>query len=235
MHVLVTRPEPQASATASLLESRGHVVRKAPLSTIERIEATLPPGGAVDAVLLTSANAAPALRTYREKPVYAVGGATAEAARLAGASSVHAAGGDWQSLARLLSSAEGPPAGSRLLHLSGAAIAGDLGGAAVRAGFAYTRRVVYAARATHYFAPETIALLAREELDAVLFLSPAHATIWHQLVERAAVIDRLFPLRAVVLSAAVGAALGELPWREIAVADAPEIARLIDRLEAVRG
>lgn len=235
MRVLVTRPEPQASATRAALEARGHVVHLAPLTTIERLPAELPPAAAVDAVLLTSANAAPTLEPYLDKPVYAVGGATARAARQQGAREVHVARGDWQSLAALIAGPAGPPRGSRLLHLSGADIRGDLGGAARRAGFACERRVVYAARPAQWLPARTLELLDREALDAVLFLSPAHATIWRRLVERAAASDRLFSLRAVALSAAVAAEIAGLPWREIRVAGAPELARLIDRLEDVGG
>jgi len=186
-------------------------------------------------VVLTSANAVHALDRYRDLPVYVVGSATADAARARGARALHVAAGDWQSLTRLLASAEGPPPGARLLHLSGAVITGDLAGAAAAAGFAYARHIVYAARPVQWLSRPTLALLAAGELDAVLFFSPAHATIWRRLIDRAAARDRLFPLRAVVLSTAVAAAVAGLPWRQIAVADAPEQARLIERLEAIGG
>ncbi len=232
MRVLVTRPEPQATATAGLLEARGHTVHKAPVARIELLPAALPAAADVDAVLLTSANGAQALAAFRALPVFAVGDATARAARAQGASSVRTAEGDWRSLAQLLGSDGGPPAGARLLHLAGAEVRGDLEGAARALGFAYQRCVVYAARPIPFLTADTIGLLERQALDAVAFFSPAHATIWRRQIERAAMEPSLFPLVALALSVAVAEPLHGLPWRAVRVAAAPEVASLIDRLEA---
>ena len=232
MRVLVTRPEPQATTTAALLETRGHVAYRAPLARIERLTPVLPDADEVDAVVLTSANAAFSLQPYRHLPVFAVGAATARAATAAGARTVTTAAGEWQSLARLLTGPSGPPRGARLLHLSGAEIRGDLGGAARAAGFSVDRHVVYAARAEPWLDRRVLALLQQAALDAVLFFSPAHATIWRRQIERAAVEDRLCSLLAVASSDAVAEPLRALPWRALRVAEAPEVARLIDRLEA---
>ena len=232
MRVLVTRPEPQATATAALFAARGHVAHKAPVARIVLLSANLPAVGDVDAVLVTSANAAKALRGLAALPVYAVGEATARAARAAGATVVHTARGDWRSLARLLRSADGPAAGARLLHLAGAEVRGDLAGAARAMGFAFERRVVYAARPVPWLATPTITLLERQELDAVAFFSPAHAATWRRQIERAAMEPSLFPLVALALSEAVAEPLGGLPWRAVRVAATPEVAALIDRLEA---
>lgn len=232
MRVLVTRPEPQATATAALLEARGHVVHKAPVARIERLPVALPAVDDVDAVLLTSANGAKALAACRALPVYAVGDATARAARAEGATTVSTAHGDWRSLARLLGSDIGPPKGARLLHLAGAEVRGDLEGAAEAMGFAYQRRVVYAARPVPFLAGDTVELLERQALDAVVFFSPAHATIWRRQIERAAMEPLLFPLVAMALSEAVAEPLHGLPWRAVRVAAAPEVASLLDRLEA---
>jgi uroporphyrinogen-III synthase len=231
--VLVTRPEPQATATAALLRARGHVAHVGPVARIERLRPALPPAATVDAIILTSANAAFALADFVDLPVFAVGEATARAARAEGAPQVTVAEGDWRSLARLLAGPGGPSPGGRLLHLAGAEVRGDLPGAARAAGFGFERRVVYAARAIDWLDPATLELLAAGALDAVLFFSPAHATIWRRLIERAAFTDRLFPLAAIALSEAVAEPLKALPWRRIGVAAAPEVARLIDRLEAL--
>jgi uroporphyrinogen-III synthase len=232
VRVLVTRPEPQATATAALLEARGHVAHKAPVARIEPVDVALPAVGDVDAVLLTSANGARALGRHAALPVYAVGEATARAARAAGAAIVHTAHGDWRSLARLLGGADGPASGARLLHLAGAEVRGDLAGAARALGFAFERRVVYAARPVPWLAPPTIALLERQSLDAVAFFSPAHAATWRRQIERAAMEPSLFPLVAMALSEAVAVPLDGLPWRAVRVAATPEVAALIDRLEA---
>jgi len=85
--VLIVRPEPGASATAARARALGLDPIVAPLFTVCPLEWKLPPSR-FDAVLLTSANAArhggEGLRAYANLPCYAVGEATAEAARAAG-------------------------------------------------------------------------------------------------------------------------------------------------------
>ena len=232
MRVLVTRPEPEATRTAALLAERGHLAHTAPLARIELLDTDLPAPAAVDVVLLTSANAVPALHAFRHLPVYAVGDATAAAARAAGAASVVSADGDWVRLASVLAGPSGPPAGSRLLHLSGTLTGGDLAGATGAAGFDYRRCPVYTLHPVPWLEPSTLRLLARGELDAALFLSPAHATIWRSLIRRAAAETHLFPIRAVCLSQAVARPLRELAWLSVEAATSPTLPALIHRLEA---
>ncbi len=231
MHVLVTRPEPQATRTAALLAERGHRTHVAPLAVIEPLRPELPAAEAVDAVLLTSANAVPALQTYLHLPVYTVGDATAAAARAAGAVQVVSADGDWLRLAALLTGPDGPPAGSRLLHLAGTAIAGDLAGAVRAAGFPCERRAVYTVRAAIALPPELLRLLDVGTLDAALFFSPLHARNWSRLVDEAAVSGKLAGIRAICLSEAVAQPLRELAWQGVKVARAPTLPALIDCLE----
>lgn len=86
--LLVLRPEPGASATAARARELGLGVIVAPLFTVCAIAWKPPDASAFDALLITSANAlrhaGPAIAKYRQLPVYAVGAATAAAAREAG-------------------------------------------------------------------------------------------------------------------------------------------------------
>jgi uroporphyrinogen-III synthase len=86
--VLVLRPEPGASATASQALKLGLDAIAVPLFEIEPIEWRLPDQGGLDGLLLTSANAirfgGAAMGALRGLEVYAVGDATADAARGAG-------------------------------------------------------------------------------------------------------------------------------------------------------
>src|SRR4051794_23634043 len=98
--VLVTRPEPDASATARRVAALGWEPVVAPVLRII--------GGAVscrtrfDAILVTSRNAIPALpEWYRHLPLLTVGSATASRARDAGFPIVVDADGDAGDLARL--------------------------------------------------------------------------------------------------------------------------------------
>jgi uroporphyrinogen-III synthase len=115
--VLVLRPEPGASATVEKARRRGLEAIAIPLFEIERVAWDAPDRARFDALLLTSANAAryggEGLRTLRDLPVYAVGEATAEAARDAGFDI--AATGDG-GVEHLLGSSG---AGLKLLHLCG--------------------------------------------------------------------------------------------------------------------
>src|SRR4051812_16935975 len=84
----------------------------------------------VQAVLFTSANgvrAFAAAERRRDIPAFAVGEATAAAARLAGFTTVDTAGGDVAALADLVRERLTPARGA-LLHAAGSAVAGDLSG-----------------------------------------------------------------------------------------------------------
>src|SRR5438309_6901935 len=86
--VLVLRPEPGATATVEKARAMGFDAAAVPLFDIEPIAWKAPETGSVDGLLLTSANAVrfggEALHSMRGLKVYAVGDATAEAAREAG-------------------------------------------------------------------------------------------------------------------------------------------------------
>jgi uroporphyrinogen-III synthase len=115
--VLVLRPEPGASATAERARERGLDAVAMPLFEIQRLDWQPPEPGAFDGLLLTSANAVrhggEGLQQLRQLPVYAVGDATAAAAREAGFDV--AATGD-AGVDRLLSLID---ADLKLLHLCG--------------------------------------------------------------------------------------------------------------------
>jgi uroporphyrinogen-III synthase len=86
--LLVLRPEPGATATVNRARSLGIDAVAVPLFDIERIAWTPPDPSAFDGLLLTSANAvrhgAEQLRSLHGLRAYAVGEATADAARAAG-------------------------------------------------------------------------------------------------------------------------------------------------------
>ncbi len=118
--VLVTRPEPGAAATAARLAAMGFKPFVLPLTEI--VSTPMVETGPCDAVVATSANAlrhAPAARlaAIREKRLYAVGEATAEAARQAGFADIAVAAGTAADLAGLIGSELAP--GARLVHLAG--------------------------------------------------------------------------------------------------------------------
>ena len=116
--LLILRPEPAASAAVAKARERGLEAVAVPLFEIEAIEWEPPEVTSFDGLLLTSANAVrhggDALAKLRKLKTYAVGEATAAAAREAGFDI--AAAGD-AGVDRLLGSIEPD---LKLLHLCGA-------------------------------------------------------------------------------------------------------------------
>jgi uroporphyrinogen-III synthase len=116
--LLVLRPEPGASETVERARSRGLDAVAVPLFIVEPVRWEPPEAGGFDGLLLTSANAVRCageqLQELRGLEAYAVGEATAAAARDAGFGI--GATGD-SGVDRLLGSI---PADLKLLHLCGA-------------------------------------------------------------------------------------------------------------------
>jgi uroporphyrinogen-III synthase len=115
--VLVLRPEPGASATVERARKRGLDAISVPLFEIEPVGWTAPDASGFDGLLLTSANAVRCggdqLQDLRGLQVYAVGEATANAAREAG---FDIASTGEANVDRLLGSVDPD---LRLLHLAG--------------------------------------------------------------------------------------------------------------------
>ena len=233
LHVLVTRPRPDAVALAAELERRGHSVLQQPLLEIE-IDANIPLDlDGAQALLFTSANGVRAFVARsgrRDLPVYAVGDATAGEARAQGFGNVDSAGGDVDDLAALVRR-KAQPADGALLHVSGSAVAGDLSGLLTSDGFAVRREQLYTARTVTRIDAAVRAALSAGTLDAVLFFSPRSAAAFANLVQAAEIGDTCENLTAVCLSDAVAAALAPLSWRTVTVAARPNQESLLASLE----
>ncbi|MGZ3264269.1 MAG: uroporphyrinogen-III synthase [Croceibacterium sp.] len=99
--ILAIRPEPGCQATVIAGQAAALAINSCPLFEIRLLEWTLPPGH-FDGLLLGSANAlrhgGPLVDNLVDIPVYAVGEATAEAARQRGFAVVRTAHGGLQNL-----------------------------------------------------------------------------------------------------------------------------------------
>jgi uroporphyrinogen-III synthase len=183
VRLLVTRPQPEADATASRLRARGHEPLVAPLLAIRPVEG-LEPGAAIwSGALVTSANAlrvlsAPQVEALRDLPLLAVGRRTAEAARAAGFAAVESADGDAADLARL-AAARFADAPHPVLYLAGAERARDLEAALTPAGIAVRTVVVYRMAPARAFPTTVHAALVSGSIAGVLHYS-----------RRAAAVDR---------------------------------------------
>jgi uroporphyrinogen-III synthase len=239
MKALVTRPVEDAAPLVRALETRGIAAVVAPLLAIvpdpeagRRITDALI---GAQAVLFTSANGArsfAAASARRELPAFAVGDASAAAARIAGFRSVASAGGDVEDLARLVASRLAPMHGA-VVHVAGSEVAGDLAGLLATAGFSVRRAVVYAAIPAAALAPAVAAALGSGEVALALFFSPRTAAGFVRLAAAAGIAESCGAVTALALSPAVAAALATLPWQAVRVAEAPTQQALLAALDAV--
>jgi uroporphyrinogen-III synthase len=237
MRALVTRPRAEAESLAALLAVRGIEAVIEPLIEIAGTGEGLPDFGEAQAILCTSANGARTLaRASGERglPDFAVGDATARAAREEGFLRVESAGGDVGDLARLVTQRLRPTEG-KLVHVAGSAVAGDLAGALGSAGFSVERAVLYEAHAADALTAEAAALIADGKLDLALFFSPRTAHVFVALARAAKVDAGLMATTAISISEAADAELAHLPFRRRIVADAPTQAALLAAVDELAG
>ena len=214
--VLVTRPEPGASATAARLAQAGFMPVLAPFLQVRPCRVALPPTSRVRAVIAASGNALALPPGFHALPLLAVGDATAARARDAGFQDVRSADGDASDLAALAARLLRP--GPVLLATArgeGVRLAAMLR----RAGFRVHRRAVYASAAVRRF-PPAAAQAIREGLHAALFFSAATARSFVRLLPPA-LRPHLRDTDAVAIGPGVAAALQHLPWRDLRVAVRP--------------
>ena len=195
------------------------------LAPVLEIEALPPiPFQACGAVIVTSGNALPAVLQFVERPLLAVGDATAARARAAGFRQVHSAGGDAAALAALVPGLV-PPGASLLLPT--AEDEGDALAAALRgAGFAVERRLAYRVRDAVVMPSAAGEALAAGTLRAALFLSARTARSF------AALLD---PLQRRLLAEVEALAIGQpaadhltpLPWRRVRVPLTPSLDQVL--------
>lgn len=230
MRILVTRPLPDAERFAAQLAEHGIEAVVAPLMAVEPTDEPLPPLEGVQALVFTSANG---VRAYagrearRDIRVYAVGDATAAAARLAGYADIVSAGSDAAGLAALLADRIDPAKGP-LLHPTGADQAGDLAGGLRPLGFDLRQAVVYRAAPVPELPPAARAALEAGTLAGVALFSPRSAEIFADRAQAAGLTAKLAGLDAFCLSRAVAEALeGKAAWRAVRVAAKPNAEALI--------
>lgn len=172
--IWITRAQPAAAATAERVRGLGHDALVAPLLAVHDLEDVEIDLSGVAALAFTSANGVRAFAARsgdRALKVFAVGGATAQAARQAGFGSVLSSDGDVAVLARGIAARRGELKGA-VLHAGAADLAGDLAGALSAQGVEARRLILYETRPTAIPEAELAALL---RADVVLLHSPRGA------------------------------------------------------------
>lgn len=192
-----------------------------PVLEIRAMPARLPTPSSIQAVLITSANALPALSpAWHAHPLFAVGTATATNAREIGFTNVRDADADATALAQLVTQACTPTNGALLL-LSGRGQGLTLTIALRAAKFRVARRTVYAAIARAKLPEPARAALAAGRVAHALFFSAETARAFLRQIARAGLADRLREIEAISIGQPARMALEAAAWRRIRVAARP--------------
>lgn len=240
LRALVTRPRHQAGDLVAVLRARGIGCLVEPMVDIRPLPwDPRPVLAGPQAVLLTSANAADALLRAAAAaggpallpPVLAVGPATARPLHRAGLRRIEAARGDAADLLRL-ARRRLDPRGGRILHLSGEAIACDIGAALAADGFTVERHILYAARPATRLSPRLRAALAGGEVQLAPFLSLRTAATFRDLILEARLEAACRGMVGVALSPRIAAAMRPLPWCALATAARPDLESLLAALDS---
>jgi uroporphyrinogen-III synthase len=143
--IWITRALPAADATAERVRAMGHDAVLGPLLAVRALQDVRVELSDVAALAFTSANGVRAfvdICAERSLKVFAVGAATAKAARAAGFRTVLSADGDVEALAEGIAQRRRELIGA-ILHPGAAEPAGDLSGALERQGIAARQLVLY--------------------------------------------------------------------------------------------
>jgi uroporphyrinogen-III synthase len=142
--VWITRAQPGAAQTAEYVRALGAVALVAPVLEARSLAVDPTEFEGAGALAFTSANGVRAFAAQsddRRRPVFAVGDATAVAARGVGFTNVMSAAGDVAALARLIT--RSAPLGGPVLHIGAQEPAGDLAAALAEVGIAARRIDIY--------------------------------------------------------------------------------------------
>jgi len=212
MHLIVTRPQPDAEELQRTLEVRGHRVSVAPLLDIhmgpQRPIANRP----YQAVLITSANGARALAEHPararllSKLVFAVGPQSRAAAVTVGFPAVVQAGGDVGSVIARVQQALDPAVGP-ILYLSGEETSGDLEAVLKKTGFEVDRVIMYAAVPAAHLPAPLIGIIKRRVAEGVLLYSRRTAKVWVKCIAADDLGPYMDAITHFCLSAAVASAI----------------------------
>ncbi|SFT39956.1 uroporphyrinogen-III synthase [Mesorhizobium sp. YR577] len=236
--VLVTRPEPGASATARRLEEVGFSPVVMPLSETLAlpVDVSAIPHD-MDAVAVTSANAIrhasdDLIASLAGRRLFAVGRKTAKAAREAGFASVIEGSGDAVGLAdQILAEL---PAGSRILYLTGRVRLDHFERRIAESGLRVFVKETYDTRRIDYPEEAVASLLAGGQIDAVLLYSAKAAEALSGLAGQPGMHSLFATARYFCLSDRVAASLNAAEKDRISIAAEPTEDALLSLLKADR-
>jgi uroporphyrinogen-III synthase len=232
--VLITRPQPEADATAAALRRRGYEPLVAPILRLQALPVALDDNVETAAIVVTSASAIRALdpavlSELRNLPLYAVGERTAAVAREAGFGDVSCAGGDVAALQRLIGARHDVAA--PLLYLAGADLAHDLAGDLGARGFTVASRTTYRMIAAERLDAHALEALRGGRIAAALHYSRRSARAVFAAAAAAELLPELGAALHGCLSEPIAAAIRDYRASRIAIAAAPAEPELLAALD----
>lgn len=243
MRVVVTRPKHTGEKTAATLHEMGHDAVLLPLVTAEHDcdAARTALAAPWSALTVTSAQALAVLaeakidlRPFAKKVVFAVGEATATAAREAGFATVLAADGYGESLARLIGQHIGRAQAQTapLLYLAGVPRSPALEASLDQFGILYQTANCYRMMPIDWTRHDLDELLAVKPVDAVLLFSTETARLFFNNIVFDFYEDQLRHTRFFCLSEKVAAAVPEAFSGNVHISCEPSQAALLDLLKS---
>lgn len=231
--VLLSRPANRADRLIDMLETHGHDVINAPVTTIAPVATpTMPDLSAMSGTIFSSAAAVPHVplalkQAAQARPALAVGPVTAEALERDGWQGVTHFGGEMTALLAFL--AEQPKSGP-WMYPCGAQLAHSPDEMAERSGATIKPVTVYEARTLGPWAPSLVKALQTAPIDITLFLSVRTARLFCDQVSKAALWPSGAPGVAGCISPAVREALGPLGYKEMIVSQEKTTSSLVAAL-----
>jgi uroporphyrinogen-III synthase len=234
MRLLVTRPEPDASAFSAELSALDHEPILQPLIEFHRLEFDARPLRAAGALVVTSGNALRALqqevssRDILDVPLFCVGTETAKRARSIGFRSLAAVADTAEELtAKIISSKERR---APLVHVTGEHQAFDLVGALSREGLSIHTLRVYAMKARDAFESRLVDGIKNGELDGAVLMSARTAEIFVSLCQGHNLLTSAKTLCYFCMAENAAAKLAPLEPNVVHIAAKPNRKALLDLL-----
>lgn len=236
MHLLVTRPEPDAMKLAGRLEQDGHDAIVEPLMRLS-FENTDPIDlDGASALIATSRNALRALRASpafaeaRHIPIFVVGRATAAEARTMGFERILVGAGRAADLVPAIAATQDSTDGL-LVHLAGETLAFDLKSELELLGFRVLQPTVYHMEAVEAFSTSTIDAFADGDVDGVILMSPQTARIYARLIARHRLTYAIPKVIHFCMSTAIAGGLAALGEVRVAIPERPTLDGLLAEIE----
>jgi len=234
VRLLLTRPEPEATAMAQEVSHLGHEALVEPLLEYHSLD--FDPAVLLDAsaLIFTSSNGIRALqeradiKALQHLPILSVGAETSRRALAAGFGSLAATAQTARELAAKI--AELQPAPKRAVHVTGKHQAYDLAGTLAPQGVFLRTLNVYEMTARQAFDPWLVDEFGKRAIDGAVLMSPRTAEVYISLCHRHALLDRVKELQYFCIAPSVSSKLARIGAGFVHVAAKPERQALLELL-----